>query len=257
VLGPAAIANVDGWSINLANLHDAVAQIVGSAKRAESFAVFTLNLDHLYKLRHSPPFREAYTKARYVTADGAPVAWLASFGSPSVQRTAGADLIVPLVQAAASENIGIYLYGTTPAVLEKASAHLSRHAGADLKIVGVASPPQGFDPCGSVADTALDRISASGARICFVALGAPKQELFAAQAVQRNVPAGFVCIGAGLDFIAGAQSRAPALMQRWGVEWLWRLITNPRRLGVRYARCAVLFIRILAVSALRKQNAAS
>lgn len=236
---------VDGWPINVDNMDDGVRQIVGSAKRSDSFAVFTLNLDHLDKLRCSEAFRQAYGLARYVTADGTPVAMLASRGSRRIERTTGADLIVPLMRAAAAADLAVYLYGTSPHVLEKAGAFLAESTGSLLRITGAESPPHGFDPEGGEADVALDRIERSGARLCLVALGAPKQELFAARAVRRNIPVGFVCIGAGLDFLAGTQTRAPRFMQNSGLEWAWRLSTNPRRLALRYARCAWVLAQIL------------
>lgn len=241
---PQTLATIDGWPVNLANARDAVREILAAAKQAESFAVYTLNLDHLDKLRRSPRFREAYAKAHYVTADGAPVALLASRQGTRIERTTGADLVVPLAQAAAEAGVPIYLYGTTPEVLADAGAELSRLAGFPLDIVGAESPPVGFDPESPAADAALDRIAASGARLCFVALGAPKQELFCARGVERGVKAGFLGIGAGLDFLAGTQVRAPGFMQRNGLEWVWRLATNPRRLAGRYARCAAVFVRI-------------
>lgn len=247
------IATVDGWPVNVADLGEAVTAIVQSAKRCESFSVFTLNLDHLDKLRRSSRFREAYAKARYITADGAPVAFLAARQGARVQRTPGSDLIAPLALAAAQRAVPIYLYGTTADVLASAGAHLAKLAGPDLRIAGAESPPHGFDPEGAEADAALDRIAASGAGLCLVALGAPKQELFAARAVERDIKVGFVCIGAGLDFLAGTQTRAPGFMQRYGMEWFWRLATNPRRLAIRYARCALVLAEIILLAPMKER----
>lgn len=244
---------VDGWPINVYNLEDGVSRIIESAKSHESFAVFTLNLDHLDKLRRSATFRQAYAQARYITADGAPVARLASRGGRQVKRTTGADLIVPLMHAAAAENITVYFYGTTPAVLQKSGAYLTQCTGSKLRIAGTEAPPNGFDSEGASAEAALDRIEQSGAGLCLVALGAPKQELLAARAVRRNIPVGFVCIGAGLDFLTGAQVRAPKFMQRVGLEWVWRLATNPHRFAVRYARCTWVLAQIF-VSLQREQR---
>ena len=249
------IAHIDGWPVNLADLTSAVTVIVQAARRGESFAVFTLNLDHLDKLRRSSRFRAAYAKARYTTADGAPVAMLAARQNACFKRTPGSDLIVPLAVAAAKQGVSIYLYGTTPDVLASAGATLVERAGFNLVIAGAESPPQGFDPEGSEADAALDRIAASGASLCLVALGAPKQELFSARAVERNINVGFVCIGAGLDFIAGRQSRAPGFMQRYGLEWFWRLATNPRRLTLRYARCALVLAEIALLAPVKQRLA--
>ena len=86
----------------------------------------------------------------------------------------------------------------------------------------------------------------------FCGAGAPKQEIFAARAVARDVPIGFVCIGAGLDFLVGAQVRAPAIMQRFGLEWLWRLASDPGRLAKRYARCAIVLAEIALVAPVKR-----
>ena len=133
--------------------------------------------------------------------------------------------------------------------------YLSERTNYKLNIVGTVSPEQGFDPESAAADAEIDRIAASGARLCFVALGAPKQEVLAARAVARGVRVGFVCIGAGLDFLVGAQTRAPEFMQRNGLEWFWRLSTAPRRLASRYARCFVVLAELLLTEPLKARSA--
>lgn len=245
---PAALpvlAKVGGWPINIASQQQAVAEICTAARQGISFATFTLNLDHLVKLRRDARFRRAYSLARFVTADGAPVARIASWQGTPIKRTTGADLVIPLAQEAARSKLPIFLFGTTNDVLARAGRVLAESSDDQLDIVGTQSPPQGFDPEGPEADKALDRIAQSGARLCFVALGAPKQELFAARAVERGIPVGFICVGAALDFLVGAQSRAPKGMQDRGLEWLWRLGTNPRRLASRYASCAMILFDLL------------
>ncbi len=239
------LAAVDGWPVNVAAQAEAIDKITSAALRGESFAVFTLNLDHLVKLRSNALFRKAYMHARFVTADGEPVARLARRQHSRIERTTGADLVVPLARAAAEKKLPVYLYGTSPQVIAGSAADLAERCNGKLDIVGSGAPAMGFDPEGPEADAAIDRIAASGARLCFVALGAPKQEIFAARAVARGVKTGFVCIGAALDFIAGEQSRAPAFMQKHGLEWLWRLASSPRRLGWRYMSCALLLADIL------------
>ena len=102
----------------------------------------------------------------------------------------------------------------------------------------------GFDPESEAAIAAGQRVARSGARICFVALGAPKQELFADRMARTNDGVTYVCVGAALDFLSGQQRRAPILFQRTGSEWAYRLLTNPKRMGMRYARCALLYARL-------------
>lgn len=244
------LAVVDGWPINIATLDDAVARIAKAAGRARNFTVCTLNLDHLVKLRRDADFRAAYSNADFITADGAPVAALARRQGSHVERTTGADLVVPLAQAAAKRKLPVYLFGTTDESLSAAGRHLENKTGGKLEIVGAEAPPAGFDPAGSQADAAIRRIARSGARLCFVALGAPKQELFAARARAQGVKCGFICIGAALDFLAGKTMRAPKFLQRWNLEWFWRLSTNPRQLAGRYFRCALLLAEIVAVNPL-------
>ena len=110
-----------------------------------------------------------------------------------------------------------------------------RYPGLD--VVLCRAPPMGFDPQGAETEAEISAIAASGARLCFLALGAPKQEIFAARAHAALPGVGFVSIGAGLDFIAGSQNRAPAWVQAIAAEWLWRLLGSPRRLAARYAGC--------------------
>lgn len=247
----APIAHVDGWPLHLANAAESLDTLTRAAKRGEGFLFAPLNLDLLVKLRSDMAFAAAMRRATYVIADGWPIAALGRRESPRVERTTGADLVIPLSQACANNGLPIYLFGTSPEVLEKVSAELTRRCPG-LRIVGKESPQLGFDPRSPLADAAIQRIKSSGARICFLALGAPKQEILGARALDQGVAAGFICVGAGLDFIAGAQVRAPAFMRDNGMEWLWRLLTNPRRLAARYVQCAVLLAEIVLVEPSRR-----
>ncbi len=249
-----ALAEVDGWPIHLRDAADCVETLTQALVRRQAFSFCPLNLDLLVKARNDAAFAAAMRRADYIIADGWPIAMLARRHDRRVQRTTGADLIVPLAQAAEAHEIPVYLFGTSPDVLAAVKADLMAKLPG-LHVAGVESPPLGFDPNGPAADAAIDRIRASGAGLCFLALGAPKQEILAARALERGVGVGFVCVGAGLDFIAGAQVRAPAVMRDNGMEWLWRLATNPRRLAARYAACAIHLARITTVEpALRWLN---
>lgn len=252
-LGAAPLALIDGWPITLSNMRQAVSEIATAAERGEGAAAFTLNLDHLVKLRASEKFRNAYRQARFITADGAPVVRLASSQHKGIERTTGADMVLPLAEEAARRGVPVYLFGSTADVLGRAGQRLAANTNGRLCIAGSSAPPMGFNPDGPEGDAAIDLIAASGARICFVALGAPKQELLAARAVSRGVPVVFVGVGAALDFLAGRQVRAPRAVQNAGLEWAWRLASNPRRLALRYARCALLFADLALMSPLRRR----
>ncbi len=245
------LAHIDGWAINTPDMETAISRIIGRAKTRDTFTVFTLNLDHLVKLRSNERFRHAYSNADIVTADGAPVAWLARLQDPSVVRATGSDMLLPLLDAAAVAALPVFLFGSTEAVLTKAAHEITNATDGLLKIAGMLSPSRAFDPEGAEADRAIETIKRSGARICIVALGAPKQEIFSEHARARGLACGMICSGASLDFLAGAQIRAPGLFRKLGIEWMWRLATNPRRLAKRYAECAIVLADLIAESARR------
>lgn len=237
--------NVDGISINISSLPDAVSSIVAAAQGGENFSVCTLNLDHVVQLQQKPDFRAAYRRARFVTADGFPIVVLSRLLGTPITRTTGADLVEPLCEAAGLKGLPIYLLGSNDETLEKASAELrKRYAG--LEVAGTFAPGRNFEAFSAEADLAIAKIRASGAKLCFLALGAPKQELFASRCIDELDGTGCLCIGAALDFIAGSQIRAPVMSQKAGLEWAWRMLREPRRLAPRYARCAAAVPRLLA-----------
>jgi exopolysaccharide biosynthesis WecB/TagA/CpsF family protein len=242
-------ADIEDLEINALPLAETAALICHDAGSVAAQNVFTLNLDHVVKMRKDATFRAAYGRAGLITADGFPIALACNLRGKRVSRVAGSDLIAPISAQAASSGKSIYLFGSSSQVLTKAS-RLLRERNPGLTIAGVFSPPQGFDPGSEDARRCIAAIGNSGADLCFVALGAPKQELFADRAKRLQPNISFVCIGAGLDFIAGTQVRAPHWMQRWGLEWLWRAASDPHRLLYRYVLCMGALPGILARAAL-------
>jgi exopolysaccharide biosynthesis WecB/TagA/CpsF family protein len=208
--------------------------------RGEGFAVATLNLDHIVKLRRDAAFRRAYLAQTHVVADGNPVVWLARLsGRRQVALVPGSELIAPLAALAAAKGVSLALLGSTEPALRAAAERLEAdHPG--LTVAACLAPPMGFDPASAAADAMLDAVAASGARLCLLALGAPKQEILAVRGLARHPGLGFVSIGAGLDFVAGRQKRAPAWVRRIAMEWLWRMLSDPRRLARRYLDCALV-----------------
>ena len=245
-VAPGALALIDGQEINIATTSEVVKASINRLTAGVGFTLFTLNLDHLVKRRADPAFRAAYGHATFVTADGAPIVWLARKQGVRIDRVTGADLVIPMCEAAAREGIPVAFYGSSTQSLARAAANL-RRMFPRLRINFMEAPPQGFNPTSPAADDAARRMAASGARICFVALGAPKQEAFAHRVAARPPNLGFLGIGAALDFIAGDQVRAPKFFQTHGLEWAWRLATNPQRMAVRYARCAAVLATLVLV----------
>ena len=203
------------------------------------FALATLNLDHLTKLPEDNAFVDAYAAHDLVVADGRPIVWLSQLARDPVELMPGSDLIVPLCGLARETGTAVALVGSNDAALAGAAGSLRREVpGLDIALCH--APPYGFDPEGAEANRICDMLNASGARLCFIALGAPKQERFAAHAKARCPHVGFASIGAGLDFLSGHQIRAPRLMRRLALEWLWRIAQDPRRLVPRYLKCAAI-----------------
>jgi exopolysaccharide biosynthesis WecB/TagA/CpsF family protein len=221
----------------------------------QGFSVATLNLDHVVKLSRDAVFRVAYRAQTHVTADGNPIVWLSRLAGQQVSLVPGSELISPLAALAAKHEVPVVFFGATETVVTAAAERLSTRYPA-LDVALCRAPAMGFEPNGAEAEADIAAIAASGARLCFLALGAPKQEIFAARAHAALPHVGFVSIGAGLDFIAGTQNRAPAWVQAVAAEWLWRLLSNPRRLAARYAACcAALPALVCKALRLRRQVA--
>lgn len=215
------------------------ARVAERFAQRKGFAMATLNLDHLVKLQSSAPFRAAYAAQDFVTADGNPIVWMSRLAGRPVTLIPGADAILPLARVAARQGIEVALVGSTDSTLSAAKSYLEREV-RDLRVVCRIAPPMGFDPTGPDAKAVLTEVAVSGARLCFLAMGAPKQEMLAATGRRVAPQVGFVSIGAGLDFLAGTQTRAPDWARRFALEWFWRMVTSPGRLGPRYLKCMAI-----------------
>lgn len=223
--------------------------------KEQGFALATINLDHLVKLRTSEGFRKSYAAQDLVVADGNPIVWLSRMAKRPVDLAPGSELVVPLARIAAESGVSVALLGATEPILSKAADAL-RAEIPNLEIAAELAPSQNFDAEGAEADALLEDLRRSGAGLTLLALGAPRQETFAARGRAALPGMGFVSIGAGLDFLAGSQVRAPAWVRKLALEWLWRMLSNPRRLARRYLKCMLIMPR-LAVMALyqRRTNA--
>jgi N-acetylglucosaminyldiphosphoundecaprenol N-acetyl-beta-D-mannosaminyltransferase len=239
--------SVDGITINVVSIPHAVSSIMSAAQSGDNFSVCTLNLDHVVQLGQRPDFRAAYRRARLVTADGFPIVVLSRLLGTPISRTTGADLVEPVCREAQKKGLPVFMLGSNEHTLSLTAGRL-RERFQGLRIAGTYAPGRNFDPYSGEADFAIDRIRASGARLCFVALGAPRQEVFAARCLDELDGTGMLCIGAALDFIAGTQTRAHGIVQRAGLEWAWRMLHDPRRLGPRYARCMAVVPKLVARS---------
>lgn len=231
--GPYTIA------VNIADKATLLATVAQRFAARQGFALATINLDHLVKLHRSAAFRATYAAHDLVVADGNPIVWLSRMAGRPVSLVPGSDMVLPLAEAAARAGVGVALVGSTDATLQAAATHLMQ-AVPGLIVVMRHAPAMGFDPEGEEAARVLAELAARKVGLCFLALGSPKQETLAARGRSLAPDVGFASIGAGLDFLAGTQTRAPTWVRAIAMEWAWRALTSPRRMIPRYAACIAI-----------------
>lgn len=191
--------------------------------------------------QHDEELRRIHARAGLVTTDGMPLVWLAHLrGLKHVERVYGPDLMLACCAAFRRAGHRHYFYGGAPGIAERLAARLvARFPG--LEVAGVMTPPfRTLTP--DEDDEVVSRISAARADIVWVGLSTPKQERWMASHVGRVDAPVLVGVGAAFDFHAGVKRQAPHWMRRHGLEWLFRLGSEPRRLGPRYLVNNPLFL---------------
>jgi exopolysaccharide biosynthesis WecB/TagA/CpsF family protein len=219
---------------------EAVSVIIRAAKKGVSGTVDLMSAHGLVAGARDAKFREILNSFSIVASDGQPVRWaLNLFHKTGLKdRVYGPELTIRLCKAAAEHGVPIYLYGSSPEVIEKLQANL-RDKFPAIKIAGAESPP--FRPLTSEEDAAvIKRINDSGAGIVFIGTGCPKQEIFAYEH-RHSIKGVQLCVGAAFDFHAGEKKTAPSWMQKRGLEWLFRLTQEPKRLWKRYLVTNTMF----------------
>jgi N-acetylglucosaminyldiphosphoundecaprenol N-acetyl-beta-D-mannosaminyltransferase len=193
------------------------------------------------KARSDPRLHDIHENADIVTPDGMPLVWTAKLlGHIEISRVCGPDLLSAACGHGVEFGWKHYFYGGTPDVVEKLARNLkARFPG--MKIVGTYSPPFG-EMSSEEIELACDKIRSSQADFVWVGLGSPKQEFWMADNVRRCGGAVLVSVGAAFDFHAGNVKRAPDWMRHSGLEWVYRLSQEPRRLWRRYLVLAPRFV---------------
>jgi N-acetylglucosaminyldiphosphoundecaprenol N-acetyl-beta-D-mannosaminyltransferase len=222
--------------------------------------VVTPNADHAVLFQEHESLRNAYADAELVLVDGIPVLLAAKLLRRGVpERVTGSDLVPALFDAASRKScdasvspalkidartttrqLRVYLLGAAPGVAQRAATKIEERWPA-VRIVGCDSPAIGFEKRPEENDAILNRVAAAEADVLIVGLGAPKQELWVHAHRRRIAAPVTLCVGATIDFLAGERRRAPVWMQRIGLEWLHRMMSEPRRLAKRYLRDAAKF----------------
>lgn len=223
-----------GLPLDVCTPSSLIDRLMAEALRGRGGYLVTPNLDHLRSVTRSEYLMELALSADIRVADGMPLVWASRIqGTPLPVRVTGSDLIFPLVRALAEAEQTVYLLGGNPGTADAAAEIMTRHA-AGLRIVGTYCPPFGFehDPA------ELSRIE-SELRVAdpdFVLIGLPFQKASELVATVRpSLPTTwFLGLGITFSFVCGEVRRAPVWMQRVGLEWVYRLIQEPRRLSRRY-----------------------
>ncbi len=209
---------------------DAIADLVRAGRGG---AVYTPNVDHIVMLERNPKFRETYQRASLSFADGVPVIWASWLLRPVLpEKLSGSDMVLPLARRAGRENWRVYLLGGSPGAATRAAERLRAECGTN--VVGI---DDGMIRVGDRSPEQLaivERIRAARPDLLLVALGAPKQEFWIDEHFAEIAPAVALGVGASLDFIAGTIRRSPRWMSKVGLEWLYRLGQEPKRLWRRY-----------------------
>jgi N-acetylglucosaminyldiphosphoundecaprenol N-acetyl-beta-D-mannosaminyltransferase len=205
----------------------------------QGFALATVNLDHLVKLSEDEDFAQIYAAQDLIVADGRPIVTLSRMADRPVDLMPGSDLVRPLCTLAAESGVRVALVGSSDQALSDAKANLEADTPG-LEIAYCCAPAYGFDPNGEIADEILQALNEADVQLCFLALGAPKQESLALRGRKLAPRVGFASVGAGLDFLGGHQVRAPLWVRKMALEWLWRACSSPGRMFPRYAKCALI-----------------
>ena len=227
-------APLAGMELDRMTEAEVVASVLGALDQHRGGWVATPNVDICRAAHHDPQLAAVMADATLSVPDGMPLIWATRLrGDRLPERITGASLIFSLSEAAAASGRSVYYLGGLPGVPEAAAARL----GADypgLKVAGTDSPPFGFDKTTEGVAAVRARLQASGPDIVFVGLGFPKQEKLITALAPALPRTWFVACGAAIPFAAQALPRAPVWMQHSGLEWAFRLLSEPRRLARRY-----------------------
>lgn len=228
------MSSILGVQVVPSSYGDVVARCVTWAKSGESRTLVFANVHVVMEAFDDAALRASLNAADLVNPDGVPLVWaLKLLGNERASRVYGPDCTLAMLQAAEDHGLPVGFYGGSPEVIEKLCSAV-REKYRNLKIAVAIAPP--FRALTVGEDEAfVEQIRASGARVLFIGLGCPKQERWMMSHAGR-IPAVMFAVGAAFDFIAGTKEQAPRWMMRSGLEWMFRLLTEPQRLFRRYLK---------------------
>jgi len=233
-------------AVTMRNAVEVVLEWVNQNKMDCKF-VITPNVDHIVQVQTNVALQSAYKEASLVVVDGRPVKWAANMLNVNIPETVpGSDLVPEIFQYVQSKNIPtkVFLLGAMPGVANRAR-DLITEQWPMVDIVGTLSPEFGFDKDEQASQEICEVVNASKADILVLGLGAPKQELWVTKYATNLSVNAALCVGATIDFLAKEKPRAPIWMRKCGLEWLHRVLSEPKRLAKRYTIDAIKFPQIV------------
>jgi len=233
--------NVLGVGLSAINLDSAVDAVTKALEQKQKGYVCVTGVHGVSEAQKNPAFRAILNSSFLTTPDGMPMVWMGKLqGFKEMGRVYGPDLMLRVCDWTRSRGFRHFLYGGAPGVVEELKARLERQFPG-LQIVGHYTPP--FRPRSVEEEAQLtQQVASLKPDLFWVGLSTPKQEQFMAKYWQRLDATLFFGVGAAFDFHAGRMRQAPRWMQRSGLEWLFRLICEPRRLWKRYFKNNPLFL---------------
>lgn len=234
--GPAPAHQVElmGLPLDGYTADGAVQHLMAQSSAGRGGYVMTPNLDNLYALKRDPELMDRALAAELRVADGMPLLWASRIkGSPLPGRVAGSDLIFSLADAMAKTGSRLFLLGGEPGTAERAADVLARRSPG-LQIAGTHCPPFGYEDRPAEMARIREVLVSSAPDFVYVGLPFPKASRLIAELRSSLPETWFLGLGISFSFVCGDIQRAPAWMQRLGLEWLHRLCQEPRRLARRY-----------------------
>jgi N-acetylglucosaminyldiphosphoundecaprenol N-acetyl-beta-D-mannosaminyltransferase len=241
--------NVLGVLVDECDYETAVARVIAAAQRRQPFGVAALAVHGVMTGVDNPAHRHRLNALELVTADGQAVRWAVNllYGNGMRERVCGPQLTLEVCAAAAAHGLPVYLYGSCTETLDRLVPRLVDQFPA-LRVVGAEPSKFGMTTVAGKQEI-VNRIRRSGARITFVGLGCPRQEVFAYE-YRDALCMPVLAVGAAFDFHAGLLKRPGPMVQRLGLEWVYRIVQEPRRLAGRYTRTNPRFLARLGAQRL-------
>ncbi|MFV1884730.1 MAG: WecB/TagA/CpsF family glycosyltransferase [Balneola sp.] len=243
---------IAGVRVDNLDMKGVVSEIEKRIEVNDKSKIYTPNLDFLYNASKSGEFKRILNDSDLNIPDGKPLIWLSRLNGESLkEKVAGSDLFIELCKLSNLKGYRIFILGAEEGVPDKAIKNLTNTYG-DINCVGFYSPPFGFEKNIETLESIISKINSTKPDILFVALGSPKQEFFIDKYFKRLNSIVSIGVGASIDFAAGVKSKPPHFVKEIGMAWLWRALSEPKRLGIRYLKNITFFIKYLTSVMLNK-----